>query len=43
MPLAKVLIGFKRELREERSEVLLKKKENLSSQMTKVAVTESIL
>lgn len=42
MPLAKVLIGFKRELREERSEVLINK-ENLSSQMTKVAVTESIL
>lgn len=42
MPLAKVLIGFKRELREERSEVLINKK-NLSSQITKVAVTESIL
>lgn len=42
MPLAKVLIGFKKELREERSEVLINK-ENLSSQMTKVAVTESVL
>lgn len=42
MPLAKVLIGFKRELREERNEVLINK-ENLSSQITKVAVTESVL
>lgn len=42
MPLAKALIGFKRELREERSEVLINK-ENLFSQMTKVGETESVL
>lgn len=42
MPLEKLLIGFKWELREERSEVLINR-QNLSSPMSKAVVTESAL